>query len=104
MQIGALAKKAGVNPRTIRYYEHIGVLPPAERTASGYRQYSDEDLERLAFIRNAQASGVMLDEIKEVLAFRDRGVSTRSGRRSSNSAVACNGRAGVPDTRGRGFP
>ncbi len=75
MQIGVLAKRAGLNPRTIRYYEQIGVFPPAPRTQSGYRQYTDQDRERLAFIRNAQALGVTLDEIKEVLAFRDRGVS-----------------------------
>jgi len=75
MQIGVLAKRAGLNPRTIRYYEQIGVLPAAPRTQSGYRQYTDRDRERLAFIRNAQALGVTLDEIREVLAFRDRGVS-----------------------------
>ncbi len=75
MQIGVLAKRAGLNPRTIRYYEQIGVLPPAPRTQSGYRQYTDQDRERLAFIRNTQTLGVTLDEIREVLAFRDRGVS-----------------------------
>ncbi len=75
MQIGVLAKRAGLNPRTIRYYEQIGVLPAAPRTRSGYRQYTEQDRERLAFIRNAQALGVTLDEIREVLAFRDRGVS-----------------------------
>lgn len=74
MQIGQLAKKAWVNPRTIRYYEGIGLLPPPSRTASGYRQYTDRDAERLEFIRSAQALGIALGEIKEVLAFRDRGV------------------------------
>ena len=73
MQIGELAKKAGVNPKTIRYYEAIGLLPPAPRTDSGYRQYADRDAERLEFIRSAKALGVALEEIKEVLAFRDRG-------------------------------
>ncbi len=75
MHIGGLAKRAGVNPRTIRYYEQIGVLPMSRRTQSGYREYANEDLERLGFIRNAKALGVTLEEIKEVLAFRDRGVS-----------------------------
>ncbi len=75
MQIGVLAKQAGLNPRTIRYYEQIGVLPSAPRTQSGYRQYTDQDRERLAFIRNAQTLSVTLDEVREVLAFRDRGVS-----------------------------
>ncbi len=75
MQIGALANRAGINPKTIRYYEQIGILPAAGRTQSGYREYTDADFERLAFIRNAKALGVTLEEIKEVLAFRDRGVS-----------------------------
>jgi DNA-binding transcriptional MerR regulator len=75
MLIGELARKTGVNPKTIRYYEDIELLPPAARASSGYRQYTEEDVERLAFIRNAKALGVALGEIKEVLAFRDRGVS-----------------------------
>ena len=75
MRIGELAKKAGVNPRTIRFYEQIGLLPAAQRTTSGYRQYTDRDFDRLAFIRNVKALGVALEEIKEVLAFRDRGAS-----------------------------
>lgn len=75
MQIGALANRAGLNPRTIRYYEQIGVLPVARRTRSGYREYTGADFERLEFIRNAKALGVTLEEITEVLAFRDRGVS-----------------------------
>jgi DNA-binding transcriptional MerR regulator len=73
MKIGELAKTVGINPKTIRYYEEIGLLPPAPRTESGYRQYGDEDAERLEFIRSAQALGITLGEIKEVLAFRDRG-------------------------------
>jgi len=73
MRIGQLAKKVGLNPRTIRYYEYIGLLPPPPRTESGYRRYADGDAERLEFIRSAQALGIALSEIKEVLAFRDRG-------------------------------
>lgn len=61
--------------KTIRYYEEIGLVPPAPRTPSGYRQYSDDDVQRLEFIRSAKALGVALEEIKEVLAFRDRGAS-----------------------------
>jgi len=73
MRIGGLANKASLNPRTIRYYEMIGLLPPPPRTAAGYRPYSGKDLERLAFIRSAQALGIALQETKEVLGFRDRG-------------------------------
>lgn len=73
MWIGQLAKEAGVNPKTIRYYEHIGLLPPPPRTKSGYRRYAARDADRIEFIRSAQALGIALAEIKEVLAFRDRG-------------------------------
>ncbi|HXF81665.1 MAG TPA: MerR family transcriptional regulator [bacterium] len=66
MRIGELAKKANLNPRTIRYYEGIGLLPIPPRTAAGYRQYFEQDLERLEFIRSAQALGIALQEIKEV--------------------------------------
>lgn len=75
MLIGELARRTGINPKTIRYYEEVRVLPPASRLASRYRQYREEDVERLEFIRNAKALGVTLEEIKEVLAFRDRGVA-----------------------------
>jgi DNA-binding transcriptional MerR regulator len=73
MRIGELAKTVGINPKTIRYYEEIGLLPPAPRAKNGYRQYGDDDAERLEFIRSAQALGIALGEIKEVLAFRERG-------------------------------
>jgi len=52
-----------------------GCCPPAKRTASGYREYDNRDLERLEFIRNAQAFGFSLGEIKEILASRDHGVA-----------------------------
>ncbi len=74
MRIGEFGENAGVNPKTIRYYEGIGLLPPPPRTASGYRNYTDQDVERLRFIRSAKALGIALQEIREVLAFRDRGV------------------------------
>ncbi|MBA2319525.1 MAG: heavy metal-responsive transcriptional regulator [Deltaproteobacteria bacterium] len=73
MRIGQLAERLGVNTRTIRYYERIGLLPEPERRPSGYRMYGAEDAERLAFVRSAQRFGLKLDEIREVLAFRDRG-------------------------------
>lgn len=73
MKIGELAGELGLNPTTIRYYESIGVLPAPERTSSGYRDYDEEYLGRLRFIRTAQRLGITLDEIREILAFRDRG-------------------------------
>ena len=62
-----------VNPKTIRFYESIGVLLEPPRTPSGYRDYDDEHVERLRFIRSAQRLGLKLEDIAEVLAFRDRG-------------------------------
>ncbi len=72
-RIGQIAADLGLNPKTIRYYEEIGLLPPATRTASGYRQYDARDLERLSFIGKAKAIGLTLDEIREVLALREDG-------------------------------
>lgn len=73
MKIGELAGELGLNPKTVRYYESIGVLPAPARTSSGYRNYGEEYLGRLRFIRTAQRLGITLGEIREILAFRDRG-------------------------------
>jgi len=73
MRIGELAGRLGLNPRTIRYYESIDLLPAPARDDSGYRQYGQPDVERVAFIRSAQRLGLALDEIREVLALRYRG-------------------------------
>jgi DNA-binding transcriptional MerR regulator len=73
MKIGELAEQVRVNTKTIRYYEGIGVLPEPARTPSGYRVYDEADLDRLVFIKTAQRLGMTLDEIKEILALRDRG-------------------------------
>lgn len=73
LKIGQLAKRLDLNPRTIRFYERVGVLPEPARTDSGYRLYGPEDEGRLRFVRTAQRVGLTLGEIKEVLAFRDRG-------------------------------
>ncbi len=71
--IGDVAKRFGLNPRTIRYYETIGVLPMAKRSESGYRVYSDETVERLEFILKAKTLGLKLDEIKEILLLHEKG-------------------------------
>ena len=67
MRIGDLAKHVGVTPDTIRYYEREGLLPPAERTPSGYRDYGPEVLDDLRFIKKAQALGLKLSDVREVL-------------------------------------
>ena len=73
MLIGEVARRSGLSVKTVRYYETIGILPTADRTTAGYRLYTDIDEERLRFVRAAQAIGFRLDDIREVLAFRDRG-------------------------------
>ena len=72
MRIGEVAERVGINPKTIRYYEGIGLLPDPQRLPSGYREYNDADVDRLGFIRTAQRLGLTLAEISEILAFRER--------------------------------
>jgi DNA-binding transcriptional MerR regulator len=72
MRIGEVAERVGVNPKTIRYYEGIGLLPDPERLPSNYRHYTEDDVDRLGFIRTAQRLGLTLSEISEILAFRER--------------------------------
>jgi DNA-binding transcriptional MerR regulator len=73
MRIGELAERSGVSTKTIRYYEDIGLVPPAPRLASGYRDYDPSMIDRLAFIRSAQAVGLSLGEIRGIVALRDDG-------------------------------
>jgi MerR family Zn(II)-responsive transcriptional regulator of zntA len=73
LRIGELAAELGLNPKTIRYYEQIGLLPAAPRTESGYRVYGAADVERLRFIGKAKAIGLSLAEIGEILALRRAG-------------------------------
>ena len=73
MLISKLGRRLKVNPKTIRYYEEIGLLPEPARNPSGYRVYSDRDVERLAFILRAKALDFSLEEIGEILALRERG-------------------------------
>ena len=73
LHIGELAADLGLNPKTIRYYEAIGLLPAPARSPAGYRQYSGADRDRLRFIIKAKAIGFSLREIGEILALRDGG-------------------------------
>ncbi len=76
MTIGELAGVTGVPTKTIRFYESVGVLPQAERAPNGYRVYGEEDVARLRFVKEAQATGLTLDEISMVMELRSRGEST----------------------------
>ncbi len=73
MRIHELARRVGVSAKTIRYYEQIGVLPPPRRAANGYRTYDESDVERLRLVVGARRLDLSLDEIKEVIALRERG-------------------------------
>jgi DNA-binding transcriptional MerR regulator len=73
--VSNLATEFDINPRTIRYYERVGLLEASARTAAGYRVYSSADRDRLRFILKAKATGLTLDEIREVLSLRTRGVA-----------------------------
>jgi len=68
--IGTLARQAGVAVDTVRYYERRGLLPPPQRRISGYREYTQADVQRIGFIRNAKALGFTLDEIRELMRLK----------------------------------
>lgn len=68
---GALAKSAGCNIETIRYYENIGLLNQSERTTSGHRVYSPEDQARLGFILRGRELGFSIDELRSLLSLVD---------------------------------
>ena len=70
MQIGMVAKKIGLTPDAIRFYERNALLPKAARTEGGFRQYRESDVETLAFIRRAQSLGFTLAEIRGLLKLR----------------------------------
>lgn len=73
LRVGQLARIAGTTTDTIRFYEREGLLPPAERTATGYRDYGPEAADRLAFIQGCQRLGLRLSDIRDLLAIRDSG-------------------------------
>ncbi|MBZ0294488.1 MAG: heavy metal-responsive transcriptional regulator [Anaerolineae bacterium] len=70
--IGELSEKTSVSTEAIRYYERIGLIPEPQRADNGYRLYIEADVDRLNFIRRARALDIALDEIDEILAFRER--------------------------------
>lgn len=71
MKIGELAKRSDVGIDTVRFYEREGLLPQAQRSASGYRMYDASDLKRLRFVSRAKALGFTLPEIRDLLALSD---------------------------------
>lgn len=73
MTIGQAAQRSGVPPKTIRYYESVGLVSPAARGENKYRAYGDKEVEILRFINRARGLGFSLQEVEELLAlYRDR--------------------------------
>ena len=71
MRIGELARTTGTKAETIRFYEREGILPAADRTDSNYRDYSDEHLATLTFVRRARELGFSMAQVRELLALSD---------------------------------
>jgi DNA-binding transcriptional MerR regulator len=71
--IGELAAVSGTTAKTIRFYEANALLPPAARTAGGYRDFTPKSIARLDFIRRGRAASLTLAQIREILRIRDAG-------------------------------
>ena len=67
LRIGEVALRGHVRTDTLRYYERLGLVEPATRSPGGYRLYDPEAVERLAFVKKAQAMGLTLEEVREVI-------------------------------------
>ncbi|MET8326204.1 heavy metal-responsive transcriptional regulator [Streptomyces sp. NPDC005181] len=73
LTVGRVAAQAGLSPKAVRLYEANGLIDPPERTAAGYRTYTNDAVPVLGFIRQAQALGLSLKEIKDILDLQRRG-------------------------------
>jgi DNA-binding transcriptional MerR regulator len=73
VRIGELADAVGTTTKTLRFYEQQGLLPEAERTPAGYRDYPPEVVPRIDFIHRGKAAGLTLAQIREILQIRDHG-------------------------------
>lgn len=71
--IGDVARRTGITPATIRYYESIGLVSPPPRSGAGYRRYGETALEELNFIKKAQGLGFSLEEVQEIFRLSRRG-------------------------------
>lgn len=74
LKIGEVARLAGIPAKTLRYYEEVGLISPAGRTASGYRLYSWRELEQIEFVRRAKLMGLSLEQIRELVEAAEDGI------------------------------
>jgi len=86
LRIGQLAGRTGVTPRTIRYYEEIGLLPPSERRKGEHRLYDDADVERLQELKRLRdLLNLSLDELKQVVEAEDARAAIRARLKETDS-------------------
>lgn len=97
LTIGKIARSAGVGVETIRFYEREGLVPEPPRSASGYRKYPREAVERLRFIRRAKELGFSLKEVEELIALRLDPESDRSAVREAAERKRVDIRARIAD-------
>ncbi|MCO5063726.1 MAG: Cu(I)-responsive transcriptional regulator [Rhizobiaceae bacterium] len=88
MNVGQAARKSGLPAKTIRYYEDIGLIAPA-RASNGYRDYSSDDIHRLAFLRRARGLGFSIDNCRQLMAlYQDRSRASQDVRMIALEHVA----------------
>jgi MerR family transcriptional regulator, copper efflux regulator len=75
-QIGEVTERVGLSLRTVRHYDEVGLVVPSGHTPGGFRLYTDDDIERLALIKRMKPLGFTLEEMRDLLALRDRLVGT----------------------------
>lgn len=89
MTIGEAASRSGMPPKTIRFYEEIGLIGPAERLANRYRAYDEQDIQRLRFIHRARGLGFSLPDVGKLLAlYQDRRRASRDVKRLALAQIA----------------
>lgn len=89
MNIGRAAKASGISAKMIRYYEETGLIPPAKRTESGYRDYSDADVHMLRFIRSGRDLGFSVAQLDELLGlWRDKSRQSSEVKRIAEAHMA----------------
>lgn len=87
MNVGHAAQRSGLPAKTIRFYEEIGLIAP-ERAANGYRDYSDDDIHRLSFLRRARSLGFSIEDCRQLMAlYRDKSRSSHDVKEIAKSHV-----------------